>query len=149
MSTLSMIKMNTFLMHWFSPFRQQFKNEQISLTNLLPSYWRMLHNFMPFILIKGFSMQFILNTSLVCLFSISTLLMNSCGSDEQIGPREFPISAQVNSYTQTCRNVEWSGSTLNAACRRRDGNYMRTFLTNASTCKDISNDNGALKCIGW
>jgi hypothetical protein len=61
-----------------------------------------------------------------------------------------PAAAQAlpaGSYQQTCTQLHWSGTTLVAECRTRDGRTTGTGLANAPRCVgDIWNDNGQLRC---
>jgi hypothetical protein len=51
------------------------------------------------------------------------------------------------SYTKTCEMQYVGGGYLNAKCRNRDGNRVRTTLSGYGGCAgDIYNDNGNLSC---
>jgi hypothetical protein len=50
-------------------------------------------------------------------------------------------------YTQTCQEVRTSGSTLEANCQTRTGQWNRTTLQNFNQCTgEIENDDGRLVC---
>jgi hypothetical protein len=51
------------------------------------------------------------------------------------------------SYAATCTGVTIVGTTLQAACRRIDGQVQQTFLVDVDQCVgDIGNLNGILTC---
>ena len=50
------------------------------------------------------------------------------------------------SYVQTCQDVRVSGNTLKANCRKGDGHFKQSSLSNFSQCNDIVNENGNLRC---
>jgi hypothetical protein len=50
-------------------------------------------------------------------------------------------------YAQTCQEIRTNGSTLEARCQTRDGNWNPTSLQNFNQCTSgIENDNGRLVC---
>jgi CVNH domain len=50
-------------------------------------------------------------------------------------------------YTQTCQEIRTSGSTLEANCQTRNGQWNRTTLQNFNQCTaEIENDDGRLVC---
>ena len=51
------------------------------------------------------------------------------------------------SYVQTCQNIVVSGNTLQASCQKKNSSWRQTSLRNYSQCRDISNNNGKLRCI--
>jgi hypothetical protein len=60
-----------------------------------------------------------------------------------------PAEARVpgGSYLETCRQVRAHGNTVSALCRRMDGRWTRTTLSNANRCVGgIANANGRLTC---
>jgi hypothetical protein len=55
------------------------------------------------------------------------------------------------SYSKTCKDASYDGSTLTAKCKKLNGQYAgsNTTLTGADTCTgDRENCNGTLKCTG-
>ena len=51
------------------------------------------------------------------------------------------------SYSQTCQDVRVNGSTLEARCQKRNGQWKQTSLRNFDRCSgDIENNNGKLRC---
>lgn len=52
------------------------------------------------------------------------------------------------SYVQTCTNVRLDGTTLRASCKNSKDQSVAAELKNANQCRgDITNQNGALKCL--
>ncbi|HJX85697.1 MAG TPA: CVNH domain-containing protein [Candidatus Angelobacter sp.] len=49
-------------------------------------------------------------------------------------------------YTQNCRNIRTSGSTLLATCQQRNGRWRQASLRNFNQCEQIDNNNGRLVC---
>ena len=50
-------------------------------------------------------------------------------------------------YAQTCQDIRTNGTTLEARCQTRDGNWNRTSLPDFNQCTGgIENDNGRLVC---
>ena len=68
-------------------------------------------------------------------------------------PGSWNNGGYQGSYTQTCRDIERHGNTLEATCQARDGSWHDTALRHANKCRgDIVNDNGDLRCSsnsGW
>ena len=62
-----------------------------------------------------------------------------------------PARAQAfppGSYQRSCTQVHWSGATLVAECRKRDGGMRGTGLADANRCRgDIANVDGFLQCV--
>ena len=50
------------------------------------------------------------------------------------------------SYVQTCQNIQINGNDLSARCQKRNGGWRDTTLRNFWGCRDITNDNGKLRC---
>jgi len=50
------------------------------------------------------------------------------------------------SYSQTCSNIQVNGNTLQATCQKRNGKTKNSTLRNFQGCRDITNDNGKLRC---
>ena len=57
-------------------------------------------------------------------------------------------SGPAGSYTQTCRNINTRGNTLEADCDTGNGQWNRTSLSNYQRCGEIANINGTLRCNG-
>lgn len=60
-----------------------------------------------------------------------------------------PTRRPGGSYSQTCRDYEMRchmENQLLATCKDRRGRDVRTALPNVSTCKNIENENGQMKC---
>jgi hypothetical protein len=56
-------------------------------------------------------------------------------------------SPPPGSYTQTCRDVYMSGTTLNATCKTSANQWLATSLTMVNQCfGDIANEEGTLRC---
>ena len=49
-------------------------------------------------------------------------------------------------YTQNCRNIRTSGSTLLATCQQANGRWRQASLRNFNQCSQIENYNGRLVC---
>jgi hypothetical protein len=55
--------------------------------------------------------------------------------------------APSGGYTQTCQDIRTNGSTLEARCQTRDGNWNRTSLQEFNRCTgQVENDDGRLVC---
>jgi hypothetical protein len=55
--------------------------------------------------------------------------------------------APTGGYAQTCQDIRTNGTTLEARCRTRDGNWNPTSLQNFNQCAGgIENDDGRLVC---
>jgi len=50
------------------------------------------------------------------------------------------------SYAQTCRNIRVSGDDLTATCQKAGGGWRDTKLDDYQSCRDITNDDGRLRC---
>jgi len=76
---------------------------------------------------------------------VATLV--AVGATEQAQARRGGARPPGGSYLQTCRNVRAWGDRIEAVCRRKDGSWARTWLSNVSSCRgDIANRNGHLTC---
>lgn len=51
------------------------------------------------------------------------------------------------SYVETCQNITVSGYTIQASCQKRNGGWRQTSLRNYNQCRDITNNNGKLRCV--
>jgi hypothetical protein len=74
-------------------------------------------------------------------------------SSAKSAPRDAPYTPSATagvpggSYAATCTGVTMVGTTLQAACRRIDGQAQQTFLVDVNQCVgDIGNLNGILTC---
>jgi len=50
------------------------------------------------------------------------------------------------SYAQTCQNIRVSGDDLTATCQKSRGGWRDTKLDGYQSCRDITNDDGRLRC---
>ena len=67
------------------------------------------------------------------------------GQDNRYGDQRN--AAPSGGYAQTCQDIRTKGTTLEARCQTRDGNWNRTSLQNFNQCTGgIENDNGRLVC---
>jgi hypothetical protein len=59
--------------------------------------------------------------------------------------RKYPPPS--GSYTQSCDNIYYDGSTLKAHCKKKNHKWNNSAkLDNANNCSGIWNDDGTLKC---
>ena len=63
------------------------------------------------------------------------------------GKLQCKQGAPHGSYSQTCKDVHVSGSTLHAKCKDRSGHSRDASLHGWAGCRDVENDNGTLRCI--
>jgi hypothetical protein len=69
------------------------------------------------------------------------------GIDNINGKLQCQIAIPNGSYRQSCKDVVATSSSLMARCKDRRGNFRQTTLQNPAECrKDISNDDGNLRC---
>ncbi len=55
--------------------------------------------------------------------------------------------APYGGYTQTCQNIRTSGSTLQASCQKKNGQWRQASLRSFNHCSsEIQNNNGKLVC---
>jgi CVNH domain len=67
------------------------------------------------------------------------------GEDNRYGDQRS--GAPSGGYAQTCQEIRTNGTTLEAKCQTRDGNWSQTSLQNFNQCTGgIENDNGRLVC---
>ncbi len=62
------------------------------------------------------------------------------------GKLQCKQGAPKGSYTQTCKDVKVSGSTLHAKCKDQSGHDRDASLHGWAGCRDVENDNGTLHC---
>ncbi len=90
-----------------------------------------------------------------CVFAISSALLatpgfvhgqddHGRGQDNRHGDQR---NAPTGGYAQTCQDIRTNGTTLEARCQTRDGNWNRTSLQDFNQCTGgIENDDGRLVC---
>jgi CVNH domain len=67
------------------------------------------------------------------------------GQDDRHGNQQN--GAPGGGYAQTCQDIRTNGTTLEAKCQTRDGNWNQTSLQNFNQCTGgIENDDGRLVC---
>jgi len=67
------------------------------------------------------------------------------GQDDRHGDQRKGVPS--GGYAQTCQDIRTDGTTLEARCQTRDGDWNRTSLQNFNQCtSQIENDNGRLVC---
>src|SRR5579864_1315100 len=67
------------------------------------------------------------------------------GQDDRHGDQRNGVPS--GGYAQTCQQIRTNGSTLEAQCQARDGDWKGTSLQNFNQCVgEIENDNGRLVC---
>lgn len=67
------------------------------------------------------------------------------GQEDRYGDQRN--GAPSGGYTRTCQDIRSHGTTLEANCQARDGNWNRTTLQNFDQCTgEIENDDGRLIC---
>lgn len=67
------------------------------------------------------------------------------GQDNRYG--DHGNGAPSGGYSQTCQEIRTNGTTLEARCQTRDGNWNQTSLQSFNQCTGgIENDNGRLVC---
>jgi len=83
----------------------------------------------------------------------STLLIfNTCTSpasnvDGYLSCNRGPQTPPPGSYTQTCTNPTFDGTSLTAQCEREDGTLANpSSIPNVANCSSISNQHGILSC---
>jgi len=61
---------------------------------------------------------------------------------------EAGYGSAYNSYSESCRDIHQSGDSLQATCRRNNGDWHDTSLSGVSGCSgQIVNDDGNLRCV--
>lgn len=74
--------------------------------------------------------------------SVLTLTL-ACG----LGSASFAAALPAGSYQKSCRAVFDVGQSLQAECRKKNGNWNRTWLWNFTHCNgNIGNNDGILAC---
>jgi len=75
-----------------------------------------------------------------------------CGAgapqQDRDGPRGDYGERPPGNYQQTCRNINYNGSVLNANCQKRDGGWRNSSLDYRSCRGTVINDDGHLRCGG-
>lgn len=87
--------------------------------------------------------RFITSTLAALLLMVVTEGISGAGTPPQLGGGRPP-----GDYQQTCRNINYNGSVLNANCQKRDGGWRNSSLDYRGCRGPVINDNGNLRCGG-